>query len=80
LRNTRYAALRAWIICVMRVSLRLKTAPHANIPTNPPTGVTIAIVEGEEITGELLSAWVREMGYVPVSFANGKSLNSSIYC
>ena len=38
------------------------------------TGVDIAIVEDDEITGELLSMWIREMGHNPVWFANGKDL------
>lgn len=38
------------------------------------TGVDIAIIEDDEITGELLSMWIREMGHNPVWFANGKDL------
>ena len=54
--------------------MKSKTPPATIVNASPLIGVTIAIIEDEEITGELLSAWVQEMGHVPEWFKNGKDL------
>ncbi len=54
--------------------MKLNTPSPTAAPSVSPTGVTIAIIEDEEITGELLSAWVQEMGHIPEWFKNGKDL------
>lgn len=55
---------------------RNQTAPTPFSPTpfSPTTGFDIAVIEDDEITGELLSMWIREMGHNPVWYTNGKDL------
>ena len=59
----------------------MSLAAHTPAATNaaPPTpGISVAIVEDEEITGELLSAWIQDLGHTAVWFANGKELLKAI--